>query len=399
MARIGWIVGGLLFAGWVTAGFAQEKAKTEDEIRVEDRQAQALYEKSNFAAALPLYEDLHAQRPQSTLFEERLAMALLGSAASQPPKEAAATEERARQLLLQARAGGDNSDLLTTLLEKLGDKPITADMTTRPPGFETMQKAEAAFAKGDLEAALGFYKQAFEENPKLYYAALYAGDVEFKQNHPSEAGAWFMKAIAINPDIETAHRYWADTLEKAGEHQHAEDEYIQAILAEPYSRSVRQALKRWTEQNHAMLLGPPIKLPARATKGDKGNINIMIDPGTKDDTSDTALALMYSMNSALWQGDKFKKQFPNEKVYRHSLAEELDGIRGMLAVVKEQKIPEKKLSTSTKLLLELDRNGMLESWILLDDADQGIAQDYLAYRRDHRDVMAKYIAQYEVHKM
>lgn len=106
---------------------------------------------------------------------------------------------------------------------------------------------------------------------------------------------------------------------------------------------------------------------------------------------------MYSMESALWQGDEFKKHFPNEKAYRHSLLEEATSIRLMLTVSKERKIPESKLSTSTRLLMELDKNGMLECWILLDDPDQGIAQDYVAYRKDHRELLAKYIAQYDVH--
>ena len=31
-----------------------------------------------------------------------------------------------------------------------------------------------------------------------------------------EAGAWYAKAIAINPDRETAHRYWGDVLGTVG---------------------------------------------------------------------------------------------------------------------------------------------------------------------------------------
>jgi tetratricopeptide (TPR) repeat protein len=381
-----------------SAALGQTKFKTEEEIKAEDLQAQALYGQQKMMDALPLYEDLHVQRPQSVLYDERLGFVLLGAAVSQPPAEAAATRERARQLLLQAKAGGDNSNLLVTLLEKLGDGPVKADNSPKPPGYELMQQGEVAFGKGDLEAALGFYTKAFEQNPQLYYAALFAGDTEFKRNHPAEAGVWFAKAIAIDPDIETAHRYWGDSLEKAGEHQRAEEQFVLAIVADPYSRSTRLGLKQWADKNHAMLTAPPITLPARATKGEKGNINITLDAGKKDDP-EMSLTLIYSMKTALWQGDEFKKHFPDEKVYRHSLAEEADCIRGMLAVAKEQKISEKKLSTSTRLLMELDRNGMLESWILLDHADQGIAQDYVAYRKDHRDLMAKYIAQYDVHAM
>jgi hypothetical protein len=377
---------------------AQTKLKTDEEVKAEDVQAQSLYDRQKMVDALPLYEDLHTQRPQSILYDERLAFVLLALLPSQQPAEAAATRERSRQLALQAKAGGDNSNLLVTMLEQLDAVPAKAADAPKPPGFDLVQKGEVAFGKGDFDTALDFYQKAFAENPRLYYAALFAGDVEFKRNHPAEAGVWFAKAIAIDPDIETAHRYWGDSLEKAGDHQRAEDQFVLAIVADPYSRSTRLGLKQWVDKNHAMLVSPPITLPARATKGEKGSISITVDASKKEDP-EMSLTLIYSMKTALWQGDEFKKHFPNEKVYRHSLAEEADCIRAMLAVAKEQKIPEKKLSTSTKLLMELDRNGMLESWILLDHADQGIAQDYVAYRKDHRDVMAKYIAQYDVHAM
>jgi hypothetical protein len=42
---------------------------------------------------------------------------------------------------------------------------------------------------------------------------------------------------------------------------------------------------------------------------------------------------------------------------------------------------------------------MLECWILLDNPDRGIAQDYAAYRKDHRQLLEQYIAKYDVHPM
>jgi len=146
------------------------------------------------------------------------------------------------------------------------------------------------------------------------------------------------------------------------------------------------------------LVPPPIKLPAEAAAGKNGGINITVDSSRKDDPEMPA-KLVYSMNSALWQGEKFKKTFPNEETYRHSLAEEMDGIHTMLSVIKEGKIAPDKLSASTKLLLELDSKGMLECWILLDNPDQGVAQDYVAYRDGHKELMAKYIVEYDVHAM
>ena len=120
--------------------------------------------------------------------------------------------------------------------------------------------------------------------------------------------------------------------------------------------------------------------------------------GKKDD-AEGSLRMIYAMQSALWRGDEFKKHFPDEKQYRHSLPEEAESIRSMLAVAREQKIPVDKLSTSTKLLMELDQNGMLECWILIDNPDQGIAQDYAMYRKDHRKLLEQYIAKYDVHSM
>jgi tetratricopeptide (TPR) repeat protein len=384
---------------WMTMAVSAQTAatpKSDDEIKAEADQAQALYSKQDFIGALPLYEDLYAQRPQSVVYTERLAFVLLAKAGQQDPQAAKATAARAKQLLLQAKAAGDNSNLLQVLLEKLNQPD---DGSAPPPvGREWLAKGEAAFSSGDLPAALGFYEKALEENPQYYAAALFAGDTEYKLNHPAEAGKWFAKAIAIDPDQETAYRYWGDCLEKTGDHQRAEAEFIQGIVAAPYSRAPRVGLKQWADANHSMLAAPPIKLPARATPGKNGDVNITLDASKKDDP-EMSLALVYSMGSALWQGEKFKKQYPNEKVYRHSLAEEVDSIHTMLAVAAETKIKPDKLSTSTKLLMELDKNGMLECWILLDDADQGIAQDYVAYRKDHRELLAKYIAQYDVHPM
>jgi hypothetical protein len=48
-------------------------------------------------------------------------------------------------------------------------------------------------------------------------------------------------------------------------------------------------------------------------------------------------------------------------------------------------------------LLDLDKDGMLECWILLNGADQGIVQDYAAYRATHRALLHAYIDKYVIH--
>jgi tetratricopeptide (TPR) repeat protein len=402
MRVAGWVLCGVFWSG-VLAGAQAAVKKTPGEVKAEDEKAQELVRQQNFVAALPLYEDLHQQDLQNPRFMEGLGFCLIGNAASVQGEQHAALRARAKQVLLQAQAAGDNSNLLQTLLEALNNDSTQASKSTEPPpqGHEWLEKGEKAFTSGDLPTAVQMYSKAFEENPRYYAAALFAGDAEFKQSHFAEAGLWFAKAIAIDPNIETAHRYWGDSLEKAGEHQKAEAQFIEAIIADPYRRTVRMGLTQWAAANHRIVVGPPIKLPANTvTEGKDGHINLTIPvpADSKNDDHETSANLAYSLASATWHTEKFKKTYPNEKTYRHSLAEEADSVRSMLIVLKEIKIRDADLSTSTKLLIELDKNGLLESWILLDNPDQGIAQDYVAYRAAHRDLLAKYIAQYDVHE-
>ena len=396
-----WLVGLGFGLALSTAAQALQK-KTDAEIKAEDAQAESLYKQQKLIDAVPLFEDLHQQVPQSLVYDERLGMALLGRAATEPDAEALATRKRARALLLQAKAAGDNSNLLTIMLEQLSDLDKAPAKTAPAAGSESFKKAEAAFVKGDLPLALQNYQKAYEENPQYYSAALFAGDTEFKLGHPKEAGIWFGRAVAINPDIETAYRYWGDCLEKAGEHKEAESKFIEAIIADPYTRAPHVGLKQWADTNHAMLVAPPIKLPAAPTAGGKpGDMTITLDPTA--DSGAMMRGILYTGTRMTWQKDDFKKHFPNEKTYRHSLPEEAAAIRSMLAAEDIQKDKKKekdsKNDPSIELLTAIEKDGMLECWILFDNPDQGIAQDYIAYRKEHRDLMHRYIEKYEIHAM
>jgi tetratricopeptide (TPR) repeat protein len=79
-----------------------------------------------------------------------------------------------------------------------------------------MKEAAAAFGREDLAGALKLYLRAAQMDPKWYDAALYSGDTYFRQGDMDDAGIWYTKAIAIDPDRDTAYRYWGDALMKAG---------------------------------------------------------------------------------------------------------------------------------------------------------------------------------------
>ena len=364
------------------------------EIQKEAATAETLYNSQNFVGALPLFEDLHKREPTSSVWDERLAMCLVGAGGT--PAEATAHRERARQLLLDAKAAGDDSNLLQIMLEKLSIPTAAVAKGAESPGMDAIRRGEKAFSSGDLPGALKGYEEALAADPKLYEAPLFAGDTEYKQGHYAEADKWYAQAVAIDKDRETAYRYWGDCLMKQGDPTQAESKFIDAIVAEPYSRTPRVGLKQWADSTKALLAAPPITLPARPSSDGKGNTNITIDASTLGSPMSSAW-LVYSINSTVWQQSEFKKHYPSETKYRNSLAEQADALRHVLNVVKEQKIPDKKLDPTVKSLIALEKDGMLECWILLDHPDQGIAQDYAAYRAEHRDLLHAYIAKYDVH--
>ena len=49
------------------------------------------------------------------------------------------------------------------------------------------------------------------------------------------------------------------------------------------------------------------------------------------------------------------------------------------------------LDESLRNLVELSDAGMLDCWILINGADEGIQQDYDAYRKGHRQLLRDYL--------
>ncbi len=113
--------------------------------------------------------------------------------------------------------------------------------------------------------------------------------------------------------------------------------------------------------------------------------------GGKDDGSFAWIA--YGAARSSWRKEKFAKTFPNEKRYRHSLQEEADALRSVLAIATGDK-QAKKLSTSLAKLKKLNDEGLLEAYILMALADEGIAADHPAYLRQNRDKLRQYVTKY-----
>src|ERR1051326_3494567 len=111
----------------------------------------------------------------------------------------------------------------------------------------------------------------------------------------------------------------------------------------------------------------------------------------KDDKSGSAAAWMtYGLIRAGWQTTNFAKEYPNEKTYRHSLKEETSAVRAALKVLGEQKADESKIDPSLQVLRKLDKEGLLEAFILLAIPDQGMANNFAAYPKTTVEDLPRY---------
>lgn len=375
---------------------------SEANYEAERKKAIDLFNNNKNLEALPLFEDLVKQNPQDDVTLLGLATCLLSHSATIEDEDAAAKERvRARELLLKSKQLGNNSNLLQNLLQMVPEDGRIS--YARTPEDQAMQQGEAAFARNDFPEAIKNYSRALELNPKNYSAALFVGDSYFGAKDWTKAGEWYEKAIQINPDAETAYRYYADMLTRNGEMEKARSFAIRAVVAEPYNAITWRGLNQWARANHLALVNVEVKVPQNAVSqtADK-KIQINMDTSKPQDVS--AVWLAYSLKRALWHGDEFKKHFPQEKEYRHSLQEESEALTTAAQVCLELTTSKEKKANSSSppndpdllLLLKLHQANMIEPYVLLSAADEGIAQDYDSYRTKNRSRLEAYLSDFIV---
>lgn len=359
-----------------------------------------LYEDAQYTEALPAFEKLVAKYPEDRDVIMTYGFLVLAQTAYQ--KDAAARKDarrRGRELLVKAQQLGANNQLLNSMLEAVPpDGGDDAKLSTKKEAEEAMREGEAAFAKKDFPKAIELYQRALLLDPQLYEAALFTGDCYYASADQRKAGEWFARATAINPDRETAYRYWGDALMKQGRVTEAGDKFVEAYLAEPYSRMSRSAFLDWGQRVNIMINHPHVEIPTNVSSQKEGEVTINLDPNAlkKDDKSGAGPAwITYGLIRGTWRSTEFAKQYPNEKQYRHSLKEEAAALRTALKVFSEDKTKKApNADPSLTLLAKLDKEGLLESFILLALPDEGIAQDYPAYRRTNLEDLRRYVKQY-----
>jgi tetratricopeptide (TPR) repeat protein len=367
----------------------------------ESARANALYNAGKRIDALPLYEDLAKAHPDEWLYAERLADCL-GARAVQAtdPAEIKALRTRERDTARRAVKLGDPN----TFVQLMASIDPTAPNEIAPasPGGALLQEGEKAFTAGDYPTALARYAAAAQADPNLYVAPLFAGDTAYQQRDLKTAAKWFARAVSVNPNRETAYRYWGDALLRLGnDPDAAKPKFIDAIVAEPYNQLSWKGLQQWAQAQKAVVLAPRIERPAAPVVDPKkpNHTTVDIDPAATDVKKHPGASawLMYSVLRASYRSDTFKEDFPGEKSYRHTLREEDAALATVVTAIKEKKIDPAKLDESLRNLVELSDAGMLDCWILISGADNGIAQDYDAYRSGHRQLLHDYLARFVVH--
>lgn len=359
----------------------------------ERKKAMDLYDSRKLLEALPLLDYLASLNPKDPVVHERWGVALLAQTAGEP--DAAKRKQmrlHVRQIFIECKQLGDNSPLLNTLLGSLPADGSEAPFSPNPEVDTAMRVGEAAYTRGDFDAAVTAYQAALTLDPKLYNAAVFIGDSYFLSKRLPQAEQWFAKAVEIDPNQETAYRYWGDALLNENKPDDALEKFTDAIVANPYSVAVWNGLGNWARKQGVQAGHIRIDPPKVAVQQD-GKLSINIDPSMLASKDGSSAWILYGGVRASWHAKVFAEQFPNEKEYRHSLREETaayNAVAGNLEKgVAEHEFAQ--LTPALAALIMLKQQGLLEPYILLVHADAGIAQDYPAYRDAHRDKIRQYI--------
>jgi tetratricopeptide (TPR) repeat protein len=351
---------------------------------------------------MPRFEKLSADYPSDMKPREAWAWCMMQYAATVPDKaQRKKIRARARTIAVQAKELGDNSQILQLMLEQPADGGDDVQFSDRKDIDDAMRAAEAEFARGDMDKAREGYLRVLLIDPNYYDAALFIGDVYYKQQVFGSAGEWFSRAIQIDPNRETAYRYWGDDLAAMGKENDARAKFIDAIVAEPYNNRSWIGLTNWVQRNKVQLNNVQLKQLSKVEVKDDKNVTLTLDANSSSDDPNSVAWMTYGMALAAWRTDEYRKKFPDVPRNRRTLQEEAHALDLMTTVLKEQKNYQemyKRLDPSLQSLIKIKEAGFLEPFVLINRADAEIAQDYEAYRKDNRELIRRYFDEFVVPK-
>ncbi len=352
-------------------------AQTDAELTEAATKVAFLLDQKRFKEAVPYLEKLAKASPNDADLHMTYGVALLFG--SKQVDDAAEAKKMSDAALVELQAakklGSTNPDLDVAINLLTGKESGNSSATS--PGDKYFQQAEVFFAQSKYDEALKMYQKALDADPKRYESALYMGDCYVAKQDWDNAEKSYQKAIEIDPNRETAYRYSATPFMKQKKYDTARDLYIEAFIIEPYSKMSSDAMSAWALVTGAKLGHPKVDIPKEA-----------------DTKKDGPWAAYFAARSAAEKGNAPAPKPGEMRLYRHNLKDEAAAIRSLLAAVKGTEGIDPQIVT----LQELEKEGLLESFILLALADQGIAQDHPAYLKDNRAKLRQYVLNYAIHK-
>lgn len=372
------------------AAAAQNGRPVQDDNR---KQALTLANEGKYLDAYPLLEKLAATNPNDVDVITHFGIAIAARSATLPDaKTRQAERKRAYEILSRAKVLGTKNVMALTFLDQIPPDGGSEDnMASENPEVESaLREGEGYFGRGDYERARGSYLRAYNIDPKSYEAALFIGDTYYTQDKNDEAGVWFAKAIAINPDRELAYRYWADALLHQNKVAEAISKFVEAFIAEPYSRYNNDNLDKLASK-----LGHQFRVITIAPPGTEGFEKIQLQPELLSETDGTKFWQKYAETRRAWATTLFKKAHPDQE-YRESLAEHAAALKAVAdaasAAMKTGTL--KNPHHSIANVMELNQKGLLEAYLLLLTPNEGIAEDYVEYRNKNRDKLRQLLTEY-----
>ncbi|MGE3465769.1 MAG: hypothetical protein AB7J13_02455, partial [Pyrinomonadaceae bacterium] len=183
----------------------------------------------------------------------------------------------------------------------------------------------------------------------------------------------YQRAILIDPLRETAYRYSATPFMRQKKYDVARDRYIEAYITEPYNTMSTRGLGQWADVTGANLGHPKIEIPKESDAKNGEWEPYFIAKAAAEKAAPPAR--------------------PGEmRLYRRNLKDESAAIRSVLAAAKDSG------NVQIQVLQKLDKEGLLEPFILLALADQGLAQDHPSYLKENRAKLRQYVVSYVIQK-
>ncbi|HEV2447288.1 MAG TPA: hypothetical protein VGS58_15250, partial [Candidatus Sulfopaludibacter sp.] len=149
---------------------------------------------------------------------------------------------------------------------------------------------------------------------------------------------------------------------------------------EPYNRMVWRELNGWAALNKTRITQVFISVPLEQ----KGGASDIWQP--------------YRAVKARWQtGGEFRKHFPEESQYRHSLPEEVEALTAVAdGFLSSERARETHSDPSLTLLLQLRQASLIPPYVLFSLGDSGISRDYDGFRAKSREKLEEYLDKFVV---